>query len=210
MADATRLSETQIDEFTEYAAGSERTIVCWAMGLTQHKNSVPTIREVVNFLLLRGNIGRPGAGVCPVRGHSNVQGDRTMGIFERPAPKFLDRMEATLGFPMPREHGVDVVNAIRSMRDGTGRVFIAMGGNFLSAAPDTEATAAALRSCELTVHVSTKPNRSHLAHGQEGLILPTLGRTERDFRGGKEQFVTVEDSMSAVHSSHGTLDPRVP
>jgi len=204
---ATGLSEAQIDAFTAYATGSKRTIVCWAMGLTQHKNSVATIREVVNFLLLRGNIGRPGAGVCPVRGHSNVQGDRTMGIFERPADKFLDRMEETLGFPMPREPGVDVVGAIRAMRDGKAHVFMAMGGNFLSAAPDTEATAAALRSCRLTVHVSTKPNRSHLVHGREGLIIPTLGRTERDTRGGKNQFVTVEDSMSAVHASNGTLDP---
>jgi molybdopterin-dependent oxidoreductase alpha subunit len=204
---ATGLSDAQIEAFTAYAAASERTIVCWAMGLTQHKNSVATIREIVNFLLLRGNIGRPGAGVCPVRGHSNVQGDRTMGIFERPAPKFLDRMERALGFPMPREHGVDVVQAIRAMRDGKAHVFMAMGGNFLAAAPDTEATAAALRGCRLTVHVSTKPNRSHLVHGREGLIIPTLGRTERDSRGGKDQFVTVEDSMSAVHASRGTLDP---
>ena len=204
---ASGLSESQIQVFTAYAAASKRTIVCWAMGLTQHKNSVATIREIVNFLLLRGNIGRPGAGVCPVRGHSNVQGDRTMGIFERPAEKFLDRMEQALGFPMPREHGVDVVQAIRAMRDGKAHVFMAMGGNFLSAAPDTEATGAALRGCRLTVHVSTKPNRSHLVHGREGLIIPTLGRTERDTRGDKDQFVTVEDSMSAVHASHGTLDP---
>jgi molybdopterin-dependent oxidoreductase alpha subunit len=204
---ATGLSEAEIEEFLVYVVASKRTIVCWAMGLTQHKNSVATIREVVNFLLLRGNIGRRGAGVCPVRGHSNVQGDRTMGIFERPAQKFLDRMEQTLGFPMPREHGVDVVQAIRAMRDGDAHVFMAMGGNFLCAAPDTEATAAALRRCRLTVHVSTKPNRSHLVHGREGLIIPTLGRTERDTRGGKDQFVTVEDSMSAVHASRGTLDP---
>jgi molybdopterin-dependent oxidoreductase alpha subunit len=204
---ATGLSDSQINAFTAYAAASKRTIVCWAMGLTQHKNAVATIREIVNFLLLRGNIGRPGAGVCPVRGHSNVQGDRTMGIYERPQPKFLDRMEQVLGFPMPREHGVDVVRGIRAMRDGRAKVFMAMGGNFLSAAPDTEVTAAALRNCLLTVHVSTKPNRSHLVHGREGLIIPTLGRTERDLRGGKNQFVTVEDSMSAVHSSQGTLEP---
>ena len=207
---ATGLSNHDIDDFVRFASKSQRTIVCWAMGLTQHKNSVPTIREVVNFLLLRGNIGRPGAGVCPVRGHSNVQGDRTMGIFERPTQKFLDRMEQALGFPMPREHGVDVVQAIRAMRDHRAHVFIAMGGNFLSAAPDTVATAAALRGCRLTVHVSTKPNRSHLAHGREGLILPTLGRTERDLQPGGEQFVTVEDSMSAVHASHGTLEPAGP
>jgi molybdopterin-dependent oxidoreductase alpha subunit len=207
---ATGLGVHEIEQFTQMAAASQRTIVCWAMGLTQHKNSVPTIREVVNFLLLRGNIGRPGAGVCPVRGHSNVQGDRTMGIFERPSAELLDSLEQTLGFEMPREHGVDVVAAIRAMRDGRARVFFAMGGNFLSAAPDTETTAAALRGCGLTVHVSTKPNRSHLVHGREAQILPTLGRTERDFRGGKEQFVTVEDSMSAVHASRGTLKPAAP
>jgi molybdopterin-dependent oxidoreductase alpha subunit len=206
----TGLSDGEIDAFTQMAAASERTIVCWAMGLTQHRNSVPTIREVVNFLLLRGNIGRPGAGVCPVRGHSNVQGDRTMGIFERPSATLLDSLERTLGFAMPREHGVDVVGAIRAMRDGRARVFFAMGGNFLSAAPDTEATAAALRNCALTVHVSTKPNRSHLVHGREALILPTLGRTERDRSGGRDQFVTVEDSMSAVHASRGTLEPASP
>jgi formate dehydrogenase major subunit len=203
----TGLSEAQIEQFTAMAMESERTIVCWAMGLTQHKNSVSTIREVVNFVLLRGNIGRAGAGLCPVRGHSNVQGDRTMGVYERPATGLLDSLERVLGFPMPREHGVDVVDAIRAMRDGKARFFFAMGGNFLSAAPDTDVTASALRSCTLTVHVATKPNRSHLVHGREALILPTLGRTERDCRGGKDQFVTVEDSMSAVHASAGTLEP---
>jgi molybdopterin-dependent oxidoreductase alpha subunit len=204
---ATGLSDEDIDRFTAMAVRSKRTIVCWAMGLTQHKNSVPTLREIVNFVLLRGNIGRPGAGLCPVRGHSNVQGDRTMGIFEKPTEALLDSLERTLGFPMPREHGFDVVDAIRAMRDGRAHVFFAMGGNFLSAAPDTEATAQALRRCRLTVHVATKPNRSHLVHGEEALILPTLGRTERDLQQGREQFVTVEDSMSAVHASHGTLEP---
>ncbi|MGH2836268.1 MAG: FdhF/YdeP family oxidoreductase [Solirubrobacteraceae bacterium] len=204
---ATGLADEDIDRFTAMAVRSKRTIVCWAMGLTQHKNSVPTLREIVNFVLLRGNIGRPGAGLCPVRGHSNVQGDRTMGIFEKPPTALLDNLERTLGFPMPREHGFDVVDAIRAMRDGRAHVFFAMGGNFLSAAPDTEATAQALRSCRLTVHVATKPNRSHLVHGEEALILPTLGRTERDLQQGREQFVTVEDSMSAVHASRGTLQP---
>ena len=145
---------------------SERTIVCWAMGLTQHKHSVPTIREVVNFLLLRGNIGRPGAGVCPVRGHSNVQGDRTMGIFERPAPAFLDALEKEFGFAPPREHGYDVVRAIRALRDGEAKVFFAMGGNFVAATPDTEVTEAAMRRARLTVHVSTKLNRSHAVTGR--------------------------------------------
>jgi molybdopterin-dependent oxidoreductase alpha subunit len=204
---ATGLSDAEIEQFTQMAAVSERTIVCWAMGLTQHKNSVPTIREVVNFVLLRGNIGRAGAGLCPVRGHSNVQGDRTMGIFERPPVALLDSLDRALGFAMPREHGVDVVDAIRAMRDRRAHVFFAMGGNFLSAAPDTDATAGALRNCRLTVHVATKPNRSHLVHGEEALLLPTLGRTERDLQRGTEQFVTVEDSMSAVHASRGTLEP---
>ncbi|HTX45232.1 MAG TPA: FdhF/YdeP family oxidoreductase [Solirubrobacteraceae bacterium] len=210
VARATGLRTDEIDAFTEMCERSERTIVCWAMGLTQHRNSVATIREVMNFLLLRGNIGRPGAGACPVRGHSNVQGDRTMGIFERPTEAFLDRMQDALGFPMPREHGVDVVDAIRAMRDGRAHVFMAMGGNFLSATPDTEVTAAALRSTRLTVHVATKPNRSHLVTGREALILPTLGRTERDLHNGVEQVVTVEDSMSAVHASQGRLEPSSP
>jgi molybdopterin-dependent oxidoreductase alpha subunit len=204
---ATGLTDEDIDRFTAMAVRSKRTIVCWAMGLTQHRNSVPTLREIVNFVLLRGNIGRPGAGLCPVRGHSNVQGDRTMGIFEKPSTELLDSLERTLGLPMPREHGVDVVDAIRAMRDRRAHVFFAMGGNFLSAAPDTDTTAQALRNCRLTVHVATKPNRSHLVHGEEALILPTLGRTERDLQRGHEQFVTVEDSMSVVHASRGTLEP---
>lgn len=197
----TGIPREQIHELAQLAEGSQRTIVCWAMGLTQHRNSVATIREVVNFLLLRGMIGKPGAGVCPVRGHSNVQGDRTMGIWERPTQGFLDRMETALGFAMPREHGVDVVDSIGAMRDGRAKVFLAMGGNFLSAAPDTVATAAALANTRLTVHVATKPNRSHLTPGAQALILPTLGRTERD------QVVTVEDSMSVVHASRGQLEP---
>ncbi|WP_413761136.1 FdhF/YdeP family oxidoreductase [Streptomyces sp. MMBL 11-3] len=204
---ATGLTRAQIDEALAMVLASERTIVCWAMGLTQHKHSVPTIREVVNFLLLRGNIGRPGAGVCPVRGHSNVQGDRTMGIFERPAPAFLDALEKEFGFAPPRGHGYDVVRAIRAMRDDKAKVFFAMGGNFVSASPDTEVTEAAMRRARLTVHVSTKLNRSHAVTGARALILPTLGRTERDLQGGGEQFVTVEDSMGMVHASRGRLEP---
>jgi molybdopterin-dependent oxidoreductase alpha subunit len=199
----TDLTRAQIEDLADRIARSERMIACWAMGLTQHRNSVPTIREVVNTLLLRGMIGKPGAGVCPVRGHSNVQGDRTMGIWEKPTDAFLDRMEAALGFPMPREHGVDVVEAIEHMREGKVKVLLALGGNFLSAAPDTAATDAALRACDLTVHVATKPNRAHLTPGREALILPTLGRTDHD----RDQVVTVEDSMSAVHASRGILDP---
>ena len=203
VAKATGLERSQIDALTDLVVASERTIVCWAMGLTQHRNSVATIREVVNLVLLRGMLGRRGAGVCPVRGHSNVQGDRTMGIWERPTPEFLDHMQSALGFEMPREHGVDVVGAIEQMRDGRVKLFFAMGGNFLSAAPDTVATADALGRTRLTVSVSTKPNRSHVTPGNASLILPTLGRTERD----GEQVVTVEDSMSVVHASRGTLAP---
>ncbi|MBM4791093.1 FdhF/YdeP family oxidoreductase [Streptomyces sioyaensis] len=209
---ATGLTREEIGRAGEMVLASRRTIVCWAMGLTQHKHSVPTIREVVNFLLLRGNIGRPGAGVCPVRGHSNVQGDRTMGIFERPAPAFLDALEREFGFAPPREHGLDVVRAIRALRDGQAKVFFAMGGNFVSATPDTDVTEAAMRRARLTVHVSTKLNRSHVITGARALILPTLGRTERDVRRGPdgksaEQFVTVEDSMGMVHASRGRLEP---
>jgi molybdopterin-dependent oxidoreductase alpha subunit len=204
---ATGLTRAEIEEALAMVLASQRTIVCWAMGLTQHKHSVPTIREVVNFLLLRGNIGRPGAGVCPVRGHSNVQGDRTMGIFERPAPAFLDALEKEFGFAPPREHGFDVVEAIRALRDGTAKVFFAMGGNFVSASPDTEVTEAAMRRARLTVQVSTKLNRSHAVTGARALILPTLGRTERDLQGSGEQFVTVEDSMGMVHASRGRLEP---
>ncbi|GAA2288449.1 FdhF/YdeP family oxidoreductase [Streptomyces kunmingensis] len=204
---ATGLSRADIERTLEMVLASKRTVVCWAMGLTQHKHSVPTIREVVNFLLLRGNIGRPGAGVCPVRGHSNVQGDRTMGIFERPAPAFLDALEKEFGFAPPREHGFDVVRAIRALRDGEARVFFAMGGNFVSASPDTDVTEAAMRRAALTVHVSTKLNRSHAVTGARALILPTLGRTERDLQGSGEQFVTVEDSMGMVHASRGRLEP---
>ncbi|MEU3414791.1 FdhF/YdeP family oxidoreductase [Streptomyces sp. NPDC006658] len=207
---ATGLTRAEIERALGMVLASQRTIVCWAMGLTQHKHSVPTIREVVNFLLLRGNIGRPGAGVCPVRGHSNVQGDRTMGIFERPAPAFLDALEQEFGFAPPREHGLDVVRAIRALRDGTAKVFFAMGGNFVSASPDTDVTEAAMRRARLTVHVSTKLNRSHVVTGARALILPTLGRTERDVRAGGEQFVTVEDSMGMVHASRGRLAPASP
>ncbi|MES9522134.1 FdhF/YdeP family oxidoreductase [Streptomyces capoamus] len=207
---ATGLTRAEIERALGMVLASQRTIVCWAMGLTQHKHAVPTIREVVNFLLLRGNIGRPGAGVCPVRGHSNVQGDRTMGIFERPAPAFLDALEKEFGFAPPREHGFDVVRAIRALRDGEAKVFFAMGGNFVAASPDTEVTEAAMRRARLTVHVSTKLNRSHVVTGARALILPTLGRTERDVQASGEQFVTVEDSMGMVHASRGRLKPASP
>ncbi len=204
------LPRRQIEEFAGDVAAARSVVVCWAMGLTQHRNSVPTIREVVNFLLLRGNVGRPGAGPSPIRGHSNVQGDRTMGIWEKMPAKFLDALAGEFGFDPPRDHGWNTVESIEAMRDGKVDVFFALGGNFVAATPDTDVTTAAMANCELTVHVATKLNRSHLHHGREALILPCLGRTERDVRGGREQFVTVEDSMSVVHASRGRLIPASP
>jgi molybdopterin-dependent oxidoreductase alpha subunit len=201
------LSRKEIEDFVSAYAASDSAIVCWAMGLTQHRNAVATIREIVNFLLLRGNIGRPGAGAAPIRGHSNVQGDRTMGIWEKMPDPFLDKLHDEFGFDPPRDHGVDTVKAIRAMRDGEVDVFMGLGGNFVAATPDSELTAASMANCQLTVHVATKLNRSHLHHGSEALLLPCLGRTERDIQATGEQFVTVEDSMSMVHPSTGRLAP---
>jgi molybdopterin-dependent oxidoreductase alpha subunit len=205
--EATGLRRADVEQAARMVLASRRPIVCWAMGLTQHKHSVPTIKEIVNLLLLRGAVGRPGAGVCPVRGHSNVQGDRTMGIFERPAAAFLDALRDEFGFEPPRAPGLDVVRAIRALRDGRVKVFFAMGGNFVAATPDTAVTENAVRRARLTVHVSTKLNRSHCVTGSHALILPTLGRTERDRQAGGDQFVTVEDSMGMVHASRGRLSP---
>jgi molybdopterin-dependent oxidoreductase alpha subunit len=204
------LSRERIERFVADVVAADRVVVCWAMGLTQHRNAVPTIREIVNFLLLRGNIGRPGAGPAPIRGHSNVQGDRTMGIWEKMPDRFLDALRDEFGFDPPREHGWDTVAAIRAMREGQVDVFFALGGNFAAATPDSDVTAAALENCGLTVHVATKLNRSHLHTGTEALLLPCLGRTERDLQATGEQFVTVEDSMSMVHSSRGRLAPGSP
>ncbi|WP_030606684.1 FdhF/YdeP family oxidoreductase [Streptomyces sclerotialus] len=205
--DATGLTREEIDRVHADVLGSKKVIVCWAMGLTQHKHGVPTIREVVNFLLLRGNIGRPGAGVCPVRGHSNVQGDRTMGIWEKMPQSFLDALEREFGFTPPQHHGLDSVDAIRAMRDGRATFFLGVAGNFVRATPDSDVTERAMRNCRLTAHISTKLNRSHTVCGETALILPTLGRSDRDIQGGVEQFVTVEDSMSEVHASRGRLAP---
>ncbi|MFC8681221.1 FdhF/YdeP family oxidoreductase [Microbacterium ureisolvens] len=204
---ATGIPEKALRRVGEAVRRSKATVVCWAMGLTQHKHSVPTLREIVNVLLLQGNIGRAGAGLCPVRGHSNVQGDRTVGIYEKPSTAFLDALDAEFGFAAPREHGFDTVGAIRAMRDGGVRFFMSMGGNFVSATPDTAVVEAGMARVGLTVHVSTKLNRSHVVTGRRALILPTLGRTDRDRRGGAEQRVTVEDSMGAVHASRGRLAP---
>ncbi|NNJ18071.1 FdhF/YdeP family oxidoreductase [Pseudomonas putida CSV86] len=186
---------------------ASKVIMCWAMGITQHRHSVPTIQEIANLMLLRGNLGQPGAGLCPVRGHSNVQGDRTMGINERPPVALLDSLERRFGFPVPRHNGHNTVEAIHAMLAGRAKVFIGLGGNFAQATPDTERTAQALRNCDLTVHISTKLNRSHLVHGKEALILPCLGRTDIDQQGEGPQAVTVEDSFSMVHASNGQLKP---
>ena len=207
---ASGITRAAIEEVAALYVASKATIACWAMGLTQHENAVDNIRMVVNLLMLKGNIGKPGAGACPVRGHSNVQGDRTMGIVERPTTAFLDRLGAHFNFEPPRHHGHDVVETIHAMHAGQVRVLVAMGGNFHSASPDTAYTAEALQRCDLTVQVSTRLNRSHLVTGREALILPCLGRTERDLQAEGPQWVTVEDSMSEVHASRGDREPASP
>jgi molybdopterin-dependent oxidoreductase alpha subunit len=207
VVEATGIDREQLERVAGMLRTSQRTVFCWAMGLTQHRHAVATIGEATNLLLMRGMIGKPGAGVCPVRGHSNVQGDRTMGIWEKMPEKFLAALDTRFGITTPRKHGHDTVDAIRAMRDGRAKVFIGMGGNFASATPDTEVTEAALRSCALTVQISTKLNRSHVVHGRTALILPTLGRTDRDSQAGAKQLVSVEDSMSMVHLSRGSLHP---
>ncbi len=207
---ASGVSKEQIEEAAQMLIDNKKVIICWAMGLTQHKNGVDNIRECVNLLLLKGSIGKPGAGTCPVRGHSNVQGDRTMGIWEKPKEPFLAAIDKEFNFKAPRHHGYDVVEAIEAMHENKAKVFIGMGGNFISATPDTEFTAEALKNCDLTVHISTKINRSHLIHGKQALILPCLGRSEKDFKASGEQFVTVENSMGVVSKSIGSLQPHSP
>ena len=204
---ATGLTWGEIEKAAEMLATSKRIVNCWAMGITQHRNAVATIKEMVNVALLQGMIGKPGAGLCPVRGHSNVQGDRTMGIWERVADSFLDAIRDEFGFEPPREHGHDSVAAVQAMADGRASVFVGLGGNFSQAMSDTGVTEPALERCALTVQISTKLNRSHVVAGTDALILPALGRTEKDLTGGRAQRVTVEDSMSAVHASHGRSEP---
>ena len=201
------ISREQIAETARMIMSTDRLVVAWAMGLTQHKNAVSSIQECMNLLLLKGAIGRRGAGALPVRGHSNVQGDRTMGVWERMRPEFLAALGKEFNFAPPQKHGYDTVETLRAMHAGKVKVFFAMGGNFLSATPDTEYGAAALRRCGLTAHVAIKLNRSHLIAGDEALILPTIGRSERDLQGGRRQFVTVENSMGIVSRSEGRLEP---
>ena len=204
------LSINEIKKAAKYVINSKATIACWAMGLTQHRNGVAVIQEVANLMLIGGHIGKKGAGLCPVRGHSNVQGDRTVGIWERPTESFLSRLDEACGISSPREHGVDVVQAISKMNNGDVNLFFCLGGNFLSATPDTEITAKGLMNVKLTVQVSTKLNRSHLVTGKTALILPCLGRTEVDLQESGKQFVTVENSMGIVHMSEGSVQPVSP
>ena len=208
--EATGLTSAEMDAFADAYLAADRVIITWAMGITQQKKAVATIKEIVNLLLLRGNIGKPGAGASPIRGHSNVQGDRTMGIFEKMPETFMDALEAEFGFPVPREHGHDALKAVTGLAQGDVKVFIALGGNFVGAISDTAVAEAAMRGAQLTVQVSTKLNRSHAVTGREALILPTLGRTEVDLQETGAQFVSVEDSVCAVHASHGAVKPVAP
>ena len=208
--EATGLRASEIDELAARYLAADRVIITWAMGLTQQKKAVPTIKEIINLLLLRGNIGKPGAGASPIRGHSNVQGDRTMGIWEQMPPAFLDEIQREFGFDPPRKHGLDAVQTIEGMRSGAVKVFLAVGGNLVAAISDTTAAEAAMHATEMTVQVSTKLNRSHAVVGREALILPTKGRTEIDRQASGEQFVSVEDTVCAVHQSRGKVEPVAP
>lgn len=201
------ISNEQIQHVVELLAKNKKIIICWAMGLTQHKNGVDNVREIVNLLLMKGAIGKPGAGTCPVRGHSNVQGDRTMGIYEKPPAALLDNLDNVFGIQSPRKDGYDTVEAIEAMHADKVRFFMAMGGNFISATPDSELTGKAMQNVDLTVQISTKLNRAHLVTGNEALILPCLGRTDRDEQESGVQFQTVENSMGIVHTSRGTQQP---
>ncbi|HTJ93782.1 MAG TPA: FdhF/YdeP family oxidoreductase [Pararobbsia sp.] len=210
LIDESGVTREDIEQLTSIYVKGERVICTWGMGLTQHRQAVPAIQMLSNLMMMRGNIGKRGAGLCPVRGHSNVQGDRTMGIEEKPSQAFLDRLGKVYAFEPPRHHGYDVVETIQAMLDGKVKVFVALGGNFAIATPDTPRTWEALESCALTVQITTKLNRSHLVHGKNALILPTLGRTEIDLQAGVPQGVTVEDSMSMVHISYGMNTPASP
>ncbi|MGO2031304.1 MAG: FdhF/YdeP family oxidoreductase, partial [Glutamicibacter ardleyensis] len=206
--EATGLTRTQITEVARLLIESKASIFCWALGLTQQPHSVPTLKEIINLLLLQGNFGKPGAGACPVRGHSNVQGDRTMGIWEKPTEQLLEALDAEFGIDSPRAHGYDSTEALDAFENNEVDVFVSMGGNFALANSETELLEAGMQRAKLTVHISTKPNRSHVVHGQTSLILPTLGRTDKDDKHPKgAQFLSVEDSMSVIHSTQGRLTP---
>ena len=202
------VARAAIEEAAGLIHGSEKIILCYAMGLTQHENSVDVIKEMVNLLLCKGAMGKPGAGICPVRGHSNVQGDRTVGVWEKLKPELAETLRNYFNFEPPTEDGYDVVNSLKAMHEGKAKFFMGLGGNIISACPDTVYAAKGLRQCNLTVHISTKPNRSHVVHGREALILPCLGRTEKDLRAAGEQFVSCENSMGVVQMSKGVLEPK--
>jgi len=201
------MSRERIEEAATAYAKAKATILCYGMGLTQHRDSSGTVQQLVNLLLLKGNIGRPGAGICPLRGHSNVQGNRTVGIWEKPSKAVSDAIQTVFGFEPPREHGHTVVETIEAMEAGRSKVFVGLGGNFAVAAPDPVRTFAAMRKLDMAVHIATKPNRTHLLVGKEAILLPCLGRTELDVRAGVRQSITVEDSMSMVHASRGLNPP---
>jgi len=207
LAAASGVPLDQIKQAADLLKNTGKIIICWAMGITQHVNGVDTIKEITNLALLKGAIGKPGAGLCPVRGHSNVQGNRTMLIFDKPKKAQLDKLKEIYGFEPPRKNGYDVVESIKAMHEGKLKVFFAMGGNFLSATPDTHYTADGLRKCDLTVQISTKLNRSHLVHGKEAIILPTYARSDKDIINGVEQIVSCENSMGVVQQSKGVLQP---
>ena len=201
------VDEENVRAFADLVINNKKIIICWAMGITQHENGVGNVQEIVNLLLLKGSIGKPGAGTCPVRGHSNVQGDRTMGIWEKPKEVFLSKLDEVFEFKAPREDGVDAVEAIKEMAEGKIKVFVGLGGNFISATPDSQFTGEAMQNCDLTVQISTKLNRGHLVTGKEALILPCISRSEKDIQKSGQQFVTVENSMGVVHKSQGHLKP---
>ncbi|KQQ28294.1 MULTISPECIES: FdhF/YdeP family oxidoreductase [unclassified Frondihabitans] len=207
---ATGLSTAEIDELAERYISADRVIITWAMGITQHRKAVDTIKEIINLLLLRGNMGKPGAGASPIRGHSNVQGDRTMGIWEQMSDTFLDAVQQEFHFDPPRKHGVDALKGIKAMQKGEIKFWMGMGGNLVAAISDTQAAEKAFRGTEMTVQVSTKLNRSHAVVGAEALILPTMGRTEIDIQKAGPQFVSVEDTVCSVHGSHGQVPPVAP
>lgn len=201
------IEEDQIRRCAEIYIQSKATMICYGMGITQHQQGSRLVQQVANLLFLRGNFGRPGAGISPIRGHSNVQGDRTVGIDEKPTQAYLDRVRDVFGFEPPREHGHHVLESIDAMIAGTAKVFIGMGGNFVRAVPDTERSYDAMRKLDLTVAISTKLNRGHVVHGREALILPVVSRSEWIRTPLGEQFVTIEDSMANVSASRGVLAP---
>jgi len=204
------MTREEIQHIARLYASAERTIICYGMGITQHQYGTQNVQQIANLLLMRGNIGKPGAGICPLRGHSNVQGDRTVGITEAPPQSLLNSIEKVFGFKPPQKHGHGAVEAIKAMRDGQAKALLCLGGNLAEAISDPQVTFPAMRNLDLVVHMATKLNRSHLLLGKHNYLLPVLGRTETDVQATGQQSVTVEDSMSMVHASRGSLNPASP